>query len=294
MVTGPVRARLREALGFLLEPVILLMLKNGITWSEFAEVAKTKYVEVATRRFGIRGRPTNISRVAILTGQDRREVSRIRRAMEQPAEPQPVCKPSQVLEGWHRDPEFLDADGQPRELELDSEAGSFAQLVRRYAPSIPHVAMIKQLRAVGAVEDLDDGRVRVLKRAYVPKALSEDHIALWGSVLHDVGATWEYNLMRNNSTERARFERRAVNLRVDAKALPEFQAFLEKEGQAFLERVDDWLSAHQIDPAAATEVGRSMRLGVGVYHIGDDKVSPRSGRWRVFAGKGTRERSDRS
>jgi len=277
MVNEETRDRLNRALGFLLEPVILLLLKNGITWNEFAEIAKTKFVEVATRRFGIRGRPTNISRVAILTGQDRREVSRIRRAMERPTQPRPLCKPSQVLEGWYRDPEFLHADGKPRDLALDGEHDSFAQLARRYAPSIPYVAMIKQLRAVGAVEDLDDGKVRVLKRAYVPRALSEDHIALWGSVLHDIGTTWEYNLMRDAATQRSRFERRAVNLRVDVKALPGFQAFLEAEGQAFLERVDDWLSAHQV-PAEATAETASMRLGVGVYHIGDDKISTRRGR----------------
>jgi hypothetical protein len=61
MAMSEVRDRLLEALGFLLEPVILLLLKNGITWNEFAEVAKAKFVHVATRRFGIRRRPTNIS-----------------------------------------------------------------------------------------------------------------------------------------------------------------------------------------------------------------------------------------
>lgn len=274
MAVFEVRNRLLEALGFLLEPVILLLLKNGITWNEFADVARAKFVEVATRRFGIRGRPTNISRVAILTGLDRREVSRIRRAGQRPVQPRGVSKPSQVLEGWYRDPEFLDADGKPRDLEPDGERGSFAQLVRRYAPSIPHVAMIKQLCAVGAVEDLDDGRLRVLKRAYVPRALSEDHIALWGSVLHDIGVTWEHNLMRDSARQRSRFERRAVNLSVDVKSLPEFRAFLETEGQAFLERIDDWLSAHELAAEAATE-SRGVRLGVGVYHIGDEQLSTR-------------------
>jgi hypothetical protein len=184
-----------------------------------------------------------------------------------------LCKPSQVLEGWYRDPEFLDAHGEPRNLELDGQCGSFAQLARRYAPSIPHVAMIKQLRAVGAVDDLGDGKVRVLKRAYVPKALSEDHIALWGSVLHDIGTTWEYNLMREPS-QHSRFERRAVNLKISPKSLPEFREFLEAEGQAFLERIDDWLSAHELSQAEAAST-TGIRLGVGVYHIGSAPVATR-------------------
>jgi len=275
MASDQTRTRLLEALGFLLESVILLLLKNGVTWNDFAKVAKTKFVDVATRRFGIRGRPTNMSRVAILTGLDRREVSRIRRRREHGTQPRPLFKPTQVLDGWFRDPEFLGEDGRPRDLDIDGGCGTFESLARRYAPSIPHVAMIKQLRSVGAVEDCPDGRVRVIKRAYVPRALSEDHISLWGSVLHDIGTTWEYNLMRDAS-QRSRFERRAVNLNVDVKACAAFQQFLEAEGQAFLERVDDWLSAHQL-PESEETAPRRMRLGVGVYHIGDDKITTRRG-----------------
>lgn len=271
MASSVVRERILEALEFLLEPVVLLLLKNGVTWNEFSEIAKVKFVNVATSRFGIRGRPTNISRVAILTGQDHREVRRIRRQPERSTRPRPVCKPSQVLEGWYRDADFLNESGQPRDIPVKGEVGSFELLVRRYAPSIPHIAMIKQLHSVGAVEELTDGSVRVLKRAYVPRALSEDHIALWGSVLHDIGTTWEHNLMRDAS-KRSRFERRAVDLNVDHKALPAFQEFLDAEGQAFLERVDDWLAAHRV---ASDEVStaKRIRLGVGVYHIGDDSVS---------------------
>jgi hypothetical protein len=268
-----IRDRLLAALGFLLEPVVLLLLRNGVTWAEFSDVAKEKFVDVATRHFGIRDRPANMSRVAILTGLDRREVSRLRHRPPAAATPRPVCKPSLVLEGWHRDAEFVDETGRPRPLHVDGRQHSFEALARRYAPSIPHVAMLKQLRAVGAVEDLTDGHVRAVKRAYVPRALSADHISLWGSVLHDIGVTWEYNLMRAPS-QRSRFERRAVNLKVDAASLPEFQNFLEAEGQAFLERIDDWLSAHEVSGADVPS-GRSVRLGVGVYHIGDDKQTRR-------------------
>jgi hypothetical protein len=81
-------------------------------------------------------------------------------------------------------------------------------------------------------------------------------------VLKDIGTTWEYNLTRT-SKQRSRFERRAINLNIDRKAIPEFQAFLEEEGMAFLERVDDWLSTHEArDDDAA-------RLGAGLYYIED-------------------------
>ena len=242
MASRTLRIRILDALGRLLEPIVLRLLKSGITWREFADLAKVKFVQVATNEFGIRGRPTNASRVAILTGIDRREVRRVRLATaNQPTfDPGFMSKPTQVLEGWFHDPNFQVASGEPRDLQLSEGDDSFAALVRRYAPGIPHVAMIKELRAVGAIEELPDGRVRALKRTYIPGELTDNQIRLWGSVLHDLGTTFEHNISRDE-TDLPRFERRAISLRVDPKALPQFREMLEKEGQAFLERIDDWM-----------------------------------------------------
>jgi len=61
-----------------LRPVIQILLRSGITWREFAELARATYVEVASQHFGRRGRPTNVSRTAILTGLARRDVRKRR------------------------------------------------------------------------------------------------------------------------------------------------------------------------------------------------------------------------
>jgi hypothetical protein len=274
MVYEALRGRLLEALGKALEPVVLLLLKSGITWKDFSDIAKEKFVSVATESFGIRGRPTNLSRVAILSGLDRREVARLRRRVsEQRTAPQGyMSKPTQLLHAWFHDPQYLDSSGKPKDLEIEGAEASFAELVRQYAPGIPLVAMIKELRAAGAVEDVDGQRLRALKRSYVPRELNENLVRLWGSVLQDVGTTLEHNLSRQEA-ELPRFDRRAISLRVDPKALPEFREMLEREGQAFLERVDEWISAHELH-SSVDEQGRGIRLGVGVYHIQDRVPRP--------------------
>jgi len=269
MASRALRTRILDALGRLLEPIVLLLLKSGVTWKEFSDLAKVKFVQVATGEFGIRGRPTNASRVAILTGIDRREVRKLRlAAAEQPTfEPGFMSKPTQVLDGWFHDPDFRSASGQPRDLPVSEGDGSFTALVRRYAPGIPPVAMIKELGAVRAIEHLPDGHVRALKRNYIPRELTDNQIRLWGSVLQDVGTTVGHNLSREEA-DLPRFDRRAISLRVDPKALPEFREMLEREGQAFLERVDEWISAHEVQ-SSLNEQGKAIRLGVGVYHIQD-------------------------
>src|SRR5690349_16318702 len=71
-----------------LKPVIRVLICCGISWQQFAGLAKSAYVEVATRQFGKRGRPTNVSRVAVLTGLTRRDVRKQRERVE--AEPAPL------------------------------------------------------------------------------------------------------------------------------------------------------------------------------------------------------------
>src|SRR5215469_408903 len=269
MVSESLRSLLLEALGRALEPIVLLLLKSGIGWKDFAGLAKEKFVTVATDAFGIRGRPTNLARVAILSGIERREVARLRqRAREQHTAQQGyMSKPTQVLHAWYHDPRYLDAPGKPRDLEIEGADGSFAELVRQHAPNTPLVALLKELRASGAVEDVEGQRLRALKRSYIPRELNENLVRLWGSVLEDLGTTFEHNL-NHDEAEPSRFERRAISLRVDPRSLPQFREILEREGQAFLERMDDWINAHQVDSSTA-EQGVGVRLGVGVYHIQD-------------------------
>ena len=255
----------------LLVPIARLLLKSGVTWKEFSEVARRAFVDVATNEFGIRGRPTNVSRVAILTGMTRREVRRQRELLE--SDPQPetgyMSKASRLLSGWHQDPDFTDVDGEPRALVIDGDGASFSELARRYGGDIPPGALLKELQSGDAIARLPDGRIRATKRVFLPRPMDPTQIRLWASVLQDVAATLEHNMTRDKATT-PRFERRALSLRVDRRALGGFRQFLEDEGQAFLERVDDWLTRHQ---ASAEMAGNAIRLGAGVYHIED--VSPR-------------------
>jgi hypothetical protein len=254
-----------------LRPVVHVLLRCGVTWREFAELAKTTYVEVATTQFGKRGRPTNVSRTSVLTGLARRDV-RKQRELLAGAPPPPggyVTKASLVLSAWHQDPEFLDRKGRPIPLPVEGEQRSFTALVQRCAGGdVPVSTLLKELKSAGAVRPRNDGRLEVLQRNYIPHPMDEQLIRLWGSVLADIAATYSHNLTKGPKAA-ARFERAAVNDRIDVQALPEFRKFLEGEGQAFLERVDAWLTAHQV-PADAGDVRATVRLGVGAYHIQDE------------------------
>ena len=255
-----------------LRPAIYVLLLCGVTWNEFCALAKTIYVEVATVRFGKRGRPTNVSRTAMLTGLTRRDVRAVREraASGQPAVTIYASKASQILSRWHLDPEFIDKRGAPRALPLEGDGPTFMELLRRSgAGDIPITTVTRELLNVKAIRKREDGRLEVLQRNYIPRATDEQLIRLWGTVLGDVANTYVHNITRSGRTA-ARFERAAKNEQIPLALAPEFRAFLEREGQAFLERVDAWLTEHQVEPAPANEDStRTTRLGAGVYQIQD-------------------------
>ncbi len=246
-----------------------VLIRCGITWKEFAELARTSYVDVASRQFGKRGRPTNISRTAVITGLTRREVRKQRARLAATSETFPghVTKASLVLSAWHQDPDFLDARGRPTPLPLEGEGMSFAALLRRCgAGDVRPSTLLKELLSAQAVRETADGRLEPLKRSYIPQPMDERLITMWGKRVTDVAKTYVHNLMRPAETP-ARFERAAVNDRISASALPEFQKFLEQEGEAFLERVDTWLTEHEARADASDNPDGVVRLGAGLYHI---------------------------
>jgi hypothetical protein len=254
-----------------LKPAIHVLLRCGVTWKEFSELAKSAYVEVATQKFGKRGRPTNVSRTAVLTGLARREVRKQRAHLLKAIPPLAgyVTKASLVLSAWHLYPEYLDKNGKPALLRPDGEGATFATLLRRCGASdIRPSTLLKELLSAGAVRQRTDGRLEALQRSYIPHAMDEQLLRLWGTVLADVATTYAHNLA-HEADAAPRFERAAVNDRVAANATEEFRQFLDREGQAFLERVDAWLTAHEISGTEGQPAAATLRLGAGLYHIQD-------------------------
>ena len=261
-----------RTLRMLFQPIAQILLRAGVNWKELVEVCKATYVEVATNDFGIRGRPTNVSRVSILTGFSRSEVRRLRAMLGEEALNgfDRMNSATRVLTGWHSDEDFVDETGSPRPLDASGCNPSFETLCSRYGGDVRATTMLKELRHVGAIAAEADGRLVAKTRYYMPALTDPEQMLRSGSVFRDVGDTVTYNLHRD-ADDPSRFERRATNTQIPESAVPAFREFIEKEGQAFLERVDAWLSDHEDDQAK-----KHVRLGLGAYLIEEDHTDRQS------------------
>lgn len=262
----------------MLTPIIGILLRNGITYKELAQLCKQLYVDIATKEFGIRGRETNQSRVAIMTGIERKEVARIKSLLKENSESEIAQvgqdRMTRVLTAWHSSPQYIDANHHPLQLPIDGPAPSFQSLIDDFAGDMPASTLLKEFKRCGVIEATDDNRLRVLKRFYIPSQSDPAALLRAGSVLFDVANTLEHNLYKANSTEQKplRFERRATNIQMPANAEAAFREFVEAEGQAFLEKIDTWLTEHEANSESAdSKKVETIRLGVGTYFINSNK-----------------------
>jgi len=250
----------------LLRPIASLLLKCGMTWKEFSAVSKSVFVQVATEEFGIRGRPTNVSRVSILTGISRKEVKRQRELVEIPGTSviSKTTDATRLLSGWHQDPKYCGADGEPLALPLNGAEPSFDSLFSTYGGDTPQQTLIKELRNAGSVELDANGCLLARSRYHMPVAMTEGNIRFFGNNLYDHAQTLNNNVTRGPGTV-PRFEGFAIDENVDPVAAADFKAFVDLRGQQFLEEVDAWLTRHRNDDK--TNNSNSVRLGIGLYAI---------------------------
>ncbi len=265
------RQLLLQACRALLRPVALVLLRGGVTWREFSALSKSVFVSVATDEFGIRGRPTNVSRVSILTGISRKEVKRQRDLLNEPEQVVAASKASdatRVLSGWFQDELFQTADGAPLALPESGadDSADFEELFRRYGGDTPKQTLLRELLEAGSIGRDDNGHYVALRRYHMPAALDEANVRVFGANLYDHANTLCNNLTDPDASKR--FEGIAVERSVDQRYAEEFRRFLDQRGQEFLEEIDEWLMRRWVNPDDAQT--KTSRLGIGIYGIEGD------------------------
>ena len=269
------RHALNTALSRLLRPLFRLLLRSGVSYGSFEELARRTFVEVATDVAGINGKKPSISRISLLSGLTRKEVQRL----TSPAEPSPAGdqhnRAARVLTGWVRDADFHDKHGQPRILDPDG-AISFALLVKRHSGDVPARAVLDELSRVGAVRVQEGGRIELLERAYVPSQSVVEKLRILGTDVADLIATIDHNVVRGAIDPR--YQRKVVYRSMPADAVPAFRTLSATQSQLLLEKMDRWLAARDLDnPPDQPDLPRA-RVGLGIYYFEEPAApQPRAG-----------------
>lgn len=268
MLESELKQTLLAAYKRLLKPLVRILIRNGVSFAEFGDVAKEVFVEVAERDFRLPNKKATRARIAILTGLTNKEVNRVITRMNSSTEGlmTNLNRVTRILTGWHTDPEFTGPYGLALEVPFNAPSGrSFSELARRYTRDTPARAMLDELVRIGVVKETEKGSYRVLTRTYMPKVDAPDSLERLALTVGNFVETVDYNRVVEEPDERL-FERNVVaDDGIRQEDLPRFKAYLRQRAQLLLEEIDDWLSqVDKPDPDGAEPV---IQTGVGIYHF---------------------------
>ncbi|HEX6928940.1 MAG TPA: DUF6502 family protein [Gammaproteobacteria bacterium] len=167
-----------------MRPIIRILLRHGLSYPEFNQIARKLFVDIAMQEaeFRIpRKRRQYKSRVALLTGLSRKEVLRLVDAPRpaDDADLQSANRAARVLSGWLTDSNFCAENGEP--LVLPFRAGtarrSFSTLAAEYSGDIPPRAILDELVRSDSCVAISDDEIRVDRRAYVARHFDVETMA---------------------------------------------------------------------------------------------------------------------
>ncbi len=249
----------------ILRPLVRILLRNGIPSKALTELVRQTYVDVADEEFTVAGKRQTAARIAVLTGLNRKEVSRLRGTppLDEAGEVW-RNRASHVLASWMRDQEFLDRKGDPLDLPFVGESPSFSDLVRKHSGDMYPRAIADELLRLGAIEEVN-GRLRMTNRGYVPGADPEMILDILGIDTAELIETVDHNLQAESDADRL-MQLKVLCDNLPAEHLEAFNRYSTRLSRPVLEELARWLSERDKGRDWSGDDER-MQVGLGIYQI---------------------------
>lgn len=246
-----------------------IMLREGLTYSNFATIAQMAFVESAARDFAGKGMRSTATSVCALTGMPIEQLKAAMLDQEQyeASAMLEVTNPfARVLHGWHNDRDYVGPYGFPVDLHFDTGKLNFTVLAARHATGVSPETILQELLRVGAVTEVGSNIWKPLKQEYIEPSLSPVNLGRMASLVESLLSTLE------NNTSHSRvgtdlFERTVnVDTPLTADQLLALQSYMKTVGAQFLHRVDAF-AAVDLQENVAVKPGEvaDIRAGLQCY-----------------------------
>lgn len=260
----------------LLTPLVRILLRNGVSANEFAEVSRVVFIDVATSVLSEKKQEQTHPAIASITGLTTEEIRRTEATKDSRLTGAGTLERiTKILTGWHTDTRYTGPYGLPLELPFaDSRNPDICGLLARYCPDEDPRKVALELCQIGVVKETDNNWFKVLTRVYLPKVDAPDSLSHLGKAVSDFVETIDHNRQVTNADDRLVERIVDADNGIHPQDLPRFKAYVKERAQLLLEEIDNWLS--QLDPPGRDENAQMLRTGVGIYHFVDTKLARNS------------------
>jgi hypothetical protein len=259
-----------------LRPLMRAVFAYGVSYQDLVEVVRSLYIFALRDRYEQQGRPTNETRLGLMSGITRGEVVKLfsfrqERAEQRALAAKRIDQLSQLLGKWHDEPQFSTPYGAPLDLSLQPEGTfrTFDQLIEVAGIDMDRDTILSYLASARCIEIHGTRFVRCVSRTLISASADTARIARVGHTAAALNSTLMRNLFTGNTEgEKPFFERTTISdFRLSEKGRDHLLAHLRDDGADFVNELDRWILAKE--EILADPNGR--RYGVSMFFFEDEE-----------------------
>jgi hypothetical protein len=249
-----------EALTFAFRPLVRLALKNSIKLMDLFEVLKVVFVQVAEQELNTLNHEISVSRISIMSGVHRRDVTRIYRDKQSFKQGDNII--TKVLGQWKHNPRFTTKSNKPRSLSIEGVESEFATLVSSVSQDLAPYTVLYELERLNLVKRRS-GQISLTSGFNI--TTQADYKQGYQMLAEDMQDLIEAVNQNLNLEDKSQVEdmNRVANLHLKTEFdniapqhLAALKEWLLKEGSKFQRKVENHLSSLDLDTCNATNKAR--------------------------------------
>jgi len=248
------------------------MIRSEFGAGELVRAAKLSFVRAAASEVMPMGARLNVSRLSVVTGLTRKEVSALLGKQTGPRKV-PSQKPAmeqralRVLRGWRVDPLFQGANGRPAMLPLRGNRRTFAQLVKTYAGDVTPVSVLKELERMELIAMTRTGKLQLRAGRVRASAHASLQLAELARIFSDFAHTASRNPTSSETPVFFGFRESSVS---SAELASLFHRTFSRRAAMMLESIEQWMTLQRAaGRRASRRRGSKTRVGMGIYLVSD-------------------------
>jgi hypothetical protein len=258
----------------ILVPISRVLIKRDLGAGPLVYAAKLAYLRAAIEAVAPRGARPNVSRLSVVTGMTRKEISSL---LKNPVRPTKGVMPKVALEqralrvirGWASDPLFKTRRGRPADLNVRGSAPDFAALVRAYGGDVTSASVLKELERINVVTRSKQGKLRLKSVKPRLNEQSSAHLVEFAHLLKDFVDTTSQ--LMHPSRPPVYFGFRDSWADTESQAAL-FQRTFARRAAVLLAGVEQWQARQRDGMGKIPRRSRqaATRVGLGVYLVQND------------------------
>ncbi|WKZ56242.1 MAG: DUF6502 family protein [Bdellovibrionota bacterium] len=230
-------------LRMVLKPLLRVCMRSQCTFQSIVDVVKVAFVEAAVEEIERTSTKVNVSRISVLTGLHRKDVTKIFRAGKTVLRStEPLM--TRIIGQWEQDRRFCGKSGRPRVLSCTGDDSEFSRLVRSVTDDVSPGTVLFELERSGVAVRTAHG-LKLSRRTMPTKANERDKVELLGRDIGSMLQACDENLSGPPSPPHAHLRTEYDNVRVSD--IPALRAFINRSSEAFHKRIRSFIAKHDLD-----------------------------------------------